>query len=122
MQVNTKIDQYFIDALRLLSGKTISVLHPTPTTQEEFETNCRGLIDDAWVYGEAGLGVTFNQVKVKATELEETYNAQEYARNRSAEYPTMQEQLDMQYWDSINGTTTWQDAINAVKVKYPKPQ
>ena len=30
------------------------------------------------------------------------------------------EQLDMQYWDKINGTNNWQDAINAVKAQYPK--
>ena len=27
----------------------------------------------------------------------------------------------MQFWDSINGTTTWKDHIAAVKAKYPKP-
>ena len=36
-------------------------------------------------------------------------------------YPSMQEQLDMQYWDSVNGTTTWKDAIAAVKTENPKP-
>lgn len=40
--------------------------------------------------------------------------------NRVKEYPSIQEQLDMQYWDLVNGTNTWQDAINAVKAKYPK--
>jgi hypothetical protein len=43
-----------------------------------------------------------------------------YKYQRVAEYPSIQEQMDMQYWDAINGTTTWQDAINAVKTKYPK--
>lgn len=46
----------------------------------------------------------------------------EYQRLRAVEYPSIQQQLDMQYWDSVNGTTTWQDAINAVKTKYPKPE
>jgi len=36
-------------------------------------------------------------------------------------YPPIQEQLDMQYWDSVNGTTTWKDAIEAVKTEHPKP-
>jgi hypothetical protein len=36
-------------------------------------------------------------------------------------YPSMQDQLDMQYWDSVNGTTTWKDAIAAVKTENPKP-
>lgn len=43
-----------------------------------------------------------------------------YSQKRLGEYPSIQEQLDMQYWDLVNGTTTWQDAINAVKAKYPK--
>ena len=36
-------------------------------------------------------------------------------------YLSIQEQLDMQYWDAVNGTTTWKDHISAVKAKYPKP-
>ena len=30
------------------------------------------------------------------------------------------EQLDMQYWDKVNGTSTWQDAIAKVKSDNPK--
>jgi hypothetical protein len=44
-----------------------------------------------------------------------------YAELRSAAYPSMQEQLDMQYWDGVNGTTTWQDAIATIKTENPKP-
>jgi hypothetical protein len=39
---------------------------------------------------------------------------------RKNNYPSIQEQLDMQYHDIINGTTTWQDAIKAVKDANPK--
>ena len=45
-----------------------------------------------------------------------------YTEARASEYPSLQEQQDMQYWDAINGTTTWRDAIAAVKNKYPKSQ
>ena len=48
--------------------------------------------------------------------------ATQYARFRSVAYPTIEEQLDMQYHDKINGTTTWADAIQAVKDEYPKPE
>ena len=41
---------------------------------------------------------------------------------RQKAYPTIQEQLDMQYWDSVNGTTTWKDAIAQVKADYPKSE
>lgn len=50
---------------------------------------------------------------------EETANG--YKRDRATAYPSIQDQLDMQYWDSINGTTTWADAIAAVKAAHPKP-
>ena len=48
------------------------------------------------------------------------YDAQEYARNRASEYPALADQLDMQYHDQLNGTTTWQDAIAKVKADNPK--
>jgi len=34
----------------------------------------------------------------------------------------MIEQLNMQYHDQINGTTTWKDAITKVKADNPKPE
>ena len=40
---------------------------------------------------------------------------------RAAAYPSLQEQADMQYWDAVNGTTTWKDAIAKVKSDNPKP-
>ena len=43
-----------------------------------------------------------------------------YKSKRRAAYPSQQEQFDMQYWDQVNGTTTWKDAIKAIKDKYPK--
>ena len=44
-----------------------------------------------------------------------------YVSKRKAAYPSLAEQLDMQYWDSVNGTTTWKDAIAKVKSDNPKP-
>ena len=45
-------------------------------------------------------------------------NANGHKQNRS--YPSWQEQMDMQYWDSVNGTTTWKDAIAKIKSDNPK--
>ena len=58
----------------------------------------------------------------KMAVLKAEWNAAQYARTRATAYPSLTEQLDMQYHDNINGTTTWADAIQAVKDKYPKPQ
>lgn len=44
----------------------------------------------------------------------------DYATLRSQEYPSREDQLDMMYWDKVNGTTVWEDTIQAVKDKYPK--
>lgn len=51
----------------------------------------------------------------------EKMNAIEQVKaQRSLLYPSIQEQLDMQYWDKVNGTNTWQETIDAIKTKYPK--
>ena len=44
-----------------------------------------------------------------------------YKSKRRAAYPDLETQLDQQYWDSVNGTTTWKDAIAKIKSDYPKP-
>ena len=58
-------------------------------------------------------------IEAKMTELQAEYDANQYQRDRV--YPSIQEQLDMQYWDNVNGTTNWQDAIAKVKSDTPKP-
>ena len=44
-----------------------------------------------------------------------------YKLNRAKEYPSIEDQLDMQYHDKKDGTTTWEDAVQAVKDANPKP-
>ena len=53
-------------------------------------------------------------------EWQAEYDAQEYARNRATAYASTGDQLDMQYWDSVNDTTTWKDHIASVKGQFPK--
>jgi hypothetical protein len=51
--------------------------------------------------------------------LQAEYDAQEYARNRKAEYDQLN-QYELMFDDLANTTTTWQDAINEIKARYPK--
>ena len=44
-----------------------------------------------------------------------------YKTARQEAYASIQDQLDMQYWDSVNDTTTWADHIAQVKSDNPKP-
>jgi hypothetical protein len=62
-----------------------------------------------------------NEVTIDADAVNAWVSPEQYARDRRVAYPSIQEQLDMQYWDSVNGTTTWKDAIEAVKTEHPKP-
>jgi len=41
--------------------------------------------------------------------------------SRKNEYPSIEDQLDMMFWDEINGTTVWKDTIQSVKNNNPKP-
>jgi hypothetical protein len=43
-------------------------------------------------------------ILAKVAELQAEYEANQYQRDRAVAYPTIQEQLDMQYWDKINET------------------
>ena len=51
--------------------------------------------------------------------LEEQAN--QYQRDRAVAFPSWQEQLDMQYWDKVNGTNKWEEAVAKVKTAHPKP-
>jgi hypothetical protein len=44
-----------------------------------------------------------------------------YIQARQEGYGSIADQLDMQYWDAVNGTTTWQDHVAQVKTDNPKP-
>ncbi len=45
-----------------------------------------------------------------------------YIQARQEAYGSIADQLDMQYWDAVNGTTTWKDHIAEVKSNNPKPE
>ena len=64
---------------------------------------------------------TTEELAAEVTRLQAEYAANQYQRDRAAAYPSLTEQADMAYWDRQNGTTTLDDAINAVKAAHPKP-
>ena len=64
--------------------------------------------------------VTEAQIDAELARLQAEYEAKEYQRERASAYPSIQEQLDLLYWDKVNGTDNWEQAIAAVKAEYPK--
>ena len=78
------------------------------------------MIDDSTgAFDKDGKPVTLEQSKIDAARVE--LAKLDYQRKRIEKYPSIQDQLDMQYWDKKNGTTTWVDAITKVKTDNPKP-
>ena len=45
-----------------------------------------------------------------------------YIQARQEAYGSIADQLDMQYKDAVNGTTTWKDHVAQVKSDNPKPE
>ncbi len=81
-------------------------------------------IDDSkGAFDKDGNSVTLDAVKIAAARanLDKTAEAVKYKSLRAAAYASIGDQLDMQYWDAVNGTTTWKDHVAKVKADHPKP-
>ena len=83
-------------------------------------SNVVSVKEDAGVY--TAYDSDGNEVTIDMTQVNAWVSPDQYARDRRSEYPDIGEQLDMQYWDAVNGTTTWKDAIAQVKADNPKPE
>ena len=59
------------------------------------------------------------EIATEMARLQGIYDSQEYARARAAEYSALN-QFEMQFDDQQNNTTTWVDAINDIKARFPK--
>jgi len=94
--------------------KAIKAINPNA----EVSVGNDSLDDITWLNGTTPISKA--DIEAKMVELQAEYDANQYQRDRATTYPTIQDQLDMQYWDNINGTTTWEDAIAKVKADNPK--
>ena len=89
------------------------------------------LIEDSkGAFDADGNSISLDQSKIDAARatLNNEAAAILYRKQRTGEaattdtiYASIDDQLDMQYKDAVNGTTTWKDHVAAVKAKYPKP-
>jgi len=100
-------------------------------TLEEFKAECRSELqairDGDGIYKQVNnerLPISdddFEQMVIDCANSK--FNEQQfgYIEARQEAYGSIQDQLDMQYWDSVNGTTLWADHIAQVKADNPKP-
>tara|TARA_R100000900_G_C3265733_1_gene150563 strand:- start:42 stop:353 length:312 start_codon:yes stop_codon:yes gene_type:complete len=100
---------------------TISKAIKAINSNAKFTVNGDNDLDTAeiiWLDGTAEISKA--DIKTKMTDLQTIYDNNKYQRDRAESYPSIQDQLDMQYWDKVNSTTTWQTAIAKVKSDNPK--
>ena len=76
--------------------------------------------DEDTISSEAGVP-TNSEIVAEQSRLQAIEDAQAYARTRKAKYDLLN-QDEMRFDDQANSTTTWVDAINAIKTAHPKPQ
>jgi|TARA_R100000005_G_scaffold69436_1_gene37251 L-ascorbate metabolism protein UlaG (beta-lactamase superfamily) len=82
--------------------------------------DCTKIDDSTGAFRADGTQITLVQSDIDAarTTLNSEYAALEYSRNRAAEYPSIEDQLDTIYHSGVAG---WKTTIKAIKDKYPKP-
>lgn len=96
------------------------------------------VINDETKVCEVGLGTNssfYQSIGMTEIDVEQAYDGswyiaghcpakpeKTYVEKRLAEYPAISEQLDMIYWDKVNGTNLWQEKIAEIKAKYPKDE
>ena len=93
-------------------------------------SNAVTIDDSTGAFDASGNSISLDQSKIDAarTTLNTEAAAILYQSQRTGAagttdtiYASIGDQLDMQYKDAVNGTTTWKDHVAAVKAKYPKP-
>ena len=104
-----------------MTGIAESILALDPTAQVSI--NAEDLAQIIWHDGNPN-GITAEQITAKQAELQTAYDAQEYARKRKAEYPSVDE-LIVALWEGVveermAAVTSLEGKRQAVKTKYPK--
>ena len=103
----------YFDAVDSLVGAPMGGPDDGPISEITFDDNEIPGVKD---------GVTLpteEEIQAEIARLQAEWDAQDYARKRKEEYDSLN-QFEMQFDDKEDGTTTWEDAINAIKAKYPK--
>ena len=97
--------------------KAIEALRPS---EGAYYNSGNPILANKIVFDNKDISISQEDLDAKLVELQAEYDALQYQRDR--QYPSIGDQLDMQYHDELNGTTTWKDAVAKVKSDNPKPE
>jgi len=101
-----------------MSDIITAILEINPNASGKVSVNAENY--EQITYGAGVTPIATSVIQAKQAELQTAYDAKQYQRDRKLKYPSWQDQMDMQYKDLLNDTTTWKDAIAAVKTAHPK--
>jgi hypothetical protein len=82
------------------------------------DSDGNGTYIESWISSDAQ--PTAEAITTADSEWTTAHDALEYSRLRKAKYDLLN-QDEMRFDDQVNSTTTWVDAINAIKAAHPKP-
>ena len=102
----------------MITAKGLEKLGFTPLTDFLLQDDGDGVYIAEWKSDQAQPSV--DEIETAHAEWQAEQDSKAYARARAEAYASIAEQLDMQYWDSVNGSRTWLDHVEAVKEAHPK--
>jgi hypothetical protein len=104
--------------------KVLSRQHTVPKFNIDYDNPKFVLLDGVitnWSADNSQSQPTEEQLIVWYDGLTDYWTTQDILNTRTKRYPSWQDQMDMQYHDKVDGTSTWQDAVAKVKSDNPKP-
>jgi len=75
----------------------------------------------SWPEDKLGKPPTVEEQRKILSDYKAYIKSLEYRDLRKASYLPIPDQLDLMYWDKVNGTDSWKEHVESVKVRYPKP-
>ena len=96
--------------------KTLAIRKVYPEVVDIFND---GSVWKAWDEHKKEIELDEELIKVELEKIQEEQKLVEYKKLRKAEYPKIEDQLDLLYHKGIDG---WKEEIQKVKDKYPKTE
>ena len=111
-----------INAIQALDANAQVVVNGEPSNQAEYESQVKyisGANENGTAIFSDTQTFTWSEVSAKQTELQAEYDAEEWKRNRQAEYPSIDDCIHA-LLDGGDTLTELQAKRTATKTKYPK--
>jgi len=103
--------------MRITTGQALTSLCPTADFSASEEND--GTNVQIYWHDKTQTQPTEAEIQAEIVRLQKIYDSQDYARKRKAEYDQLN-QYEMMFDDKRDGTTTWVEKINEIKLRHPK--